>query len=107
MRIQNEIESLLQTHFTPAFLLVENESHQHNVPAGSESHFKAVIVADAFVDKRLVQRHQLVYKALGDVVRDQIHALALHTYTPEEWQTRQENAPDSPACRGGSQHQAS
>lgn len=100
MHVQKQIESLLQENFSPQHISVENESYQHNVPAGSESHFKVVLVASVFSGKRLVARHQLVYKALGDVVKNQIHALALHTYTPEEWTNRQ-TAPDSPKCRGG------
>ena len=101
MQVQTEIENLLKSALSPQYLVVENESHQHNVPAGSESHFKVVIVSDAFIDKRLVARHQLVYKALGDVVKNKIHALALHTYTASEWTERQA-APDSPLCHGGS-----
>ena len=101
MQVQTEIENLLKSALSPRHLDVENESHQHNVPAGSESHFKVVIVSDAFIDKRLVARHQLVYKALGDVVKNKIHALALHTYTADEWSERQA-APESPLCHGGS-----
>lgn len=101
MQVQTEIENLLKSALSPQHLDVENESHQHNVPAGSESHFKVVIVSDAFIDKRLVARHQLVYKALGDVVKNKIHALALHTYTADEWSERQA-APESPLCHGGS-----
>ena len=49
-----------------------------------------------------MQRHQLVYRALGPLMQD-LHALALHTYTPDEW-ANEGGAPDSPACRGGSKH---
>ena len=101
MQVQIQIEDLLTSYFSPQQLRVENESNQHNVPPGSESHFKVTIVSDAFSDKALVARHQLVYKALGDIVKTQIHALALHTYTPPEWQARQATSPDSPACLGG------
>ncbi len=48
-------------------------------------HFDAVVVAAAFAGKRPVQRHQLVYAALGDAVGNEIHALALQVYTPEEY----------------------
>ncbi|MDF3935601.1 BolA/IbaG family iron-sulfur metabolism protein, partial [Pseudomonas citronellolis] len=47
-------------------------------------------------------RHQKVYATLGELM-GQFHALALHTYTPEEW-AEQGAAPDSPTCRGGSKH---
>ncbi|SDU12037.1 BolA family protein [Halopseudomonas salegens] len=85
---------------SPAHLELTNESHMHNVPPGSESHFKAVVVSDAFGDLTRVRRHQAVYAALGELMQ-RIHALALHTYTPEEWQARTA-APDSPQCLGGS-----
>jgi acid stress-induced BolA-like protein IbaG/YrbA len=52
---------------------------------GDGQHFNAVIVSDAFAGKRLVQRHQLVYAALGDRMREEIHALSMKTLTPEEF----------------------
>ena len=60
------------------------------------------IAGGAFAGKGGVQRHQLVYRALGPLMQD-LHALALHTYTPDEW-ANEVGAPDSPACRGGSKH---
>lgn len=81
---------------------VTNESHLHNTPPGSESHFKVVIVSAAFEGKMPVKRHQMIYGLLADELREQIHALALHTYTPAEWQARNQTAPTSPDCRGGS-----
>ncbi len=55
---------------------------------GDGQHFNAIIVSDAFAGKRLIQRHQLVYAALGDRMREEIHALSMKTYTPQEWQDR-------------------
>lgn len=52
---------------------------------GDGQHFTAVIVSDAFVGKRLIQRHQIVYAALGDRMREEIHALSMKTLTPEEF----------------------
>lgn len=49
------------------------------------THFEAVIVSPAFVGKNMVQQHQLVYAALGDRMRAEIHALGMKTYTPEKW----------------------
>ena len=49
------------------------------------THFESVIVSNAFVGKSMVQQHQLVYKALGDRMRSEIHALSMKTYTPEQW----------------------
>ena len=49
------------------------------------SHFEAIVVSPAFVGKNMVQQHQLVYAALGDRMRAEIHALSMKTYTPEKW----------------------
>ncbi|MDB5838066.1 MAG: BolA family transcriptional regulator [Herminiimonas sp.] len=53
---------------------------------GDGQHFNAIIVSNAFTGKRLIQRHQLVYAALGDRMREEIHALSMKTLTPEEFQ---------------------
>lgn len=100
---QAMLDEALQS-LSPVHLELSNESHMHNVPPGSESHFKAVIVSAAFNELSRVRRHQAVYGALGDLMQ-RIHALALHTYTPAEWQARQ-TAPDSPQCMGGSKADA-
>ncbi|GIW43678.1 MAG: BolA family transcriptional regulator [Candidatus Binatia bacterium] len=56
---------------------------------GDGNHFRATVVCEDFAGKSLVQRHQMVYAALGDAMRERIHALAIGAYTPEEWQRRQ------------------
>lgn len=53
---------------------------------GDGQHFSAIIVSDVFAGKRMIQRHQLVYAALGDRMREEIHALSMKTLTPEEFQ---------------------
>ena len=53
--------------------------------SGDGQHFEALIVSDAFTGKNRVQRHQLVYRALGDRMREEVHALSMRTMTPEEW----------------------
>src|ERR1043166_1237684 len=93
------IKEKLQAYFQPSYLEVVNESHQHSVPPGSESHFKVTLVSEVFVGINQVKRHQTVYEVLKDEMKN-IHALSLHTYTPEEWQEK-EGAPLSPKCRGG------
>lgn len=102
MTVQQTIENKLSTGFTPSYLEVVNESFMHNVPAGSESHFKVVIVSDEFAGKRLIGRHRAVNQILADELANDIHALAIHTYTEQEWHTLQQSAPDSPNCMGGS-----
>ena len=94
-------EKLLAT-FQPDHLDVVNESHMHSVPPNSETHFKLVIVADVFSAKRKVARQQSVYQLLAEELAGPVHALAMHTYSPEEWENRAAPAPDSPNCLGGS-----
>jgi acid stress-induced BolA-like protein IbaG/YrbA len=55
---------------------------------GDGQHFEAIVVSPAFEGRSRVRRHQLVYAALGDRMRDEIHALSMTTLTPAEWQTR-------------------
>ena len=57
----------------------------HLEVSGDGQHFTAIIVSPAFTGKRLIQRHQLVYAALGDRMREEIHALSMKTLTPEEF----------------------
>ncbi|MEI6719321.1 MAG: BolA family protein [Betaproteobacteria bacterium] len=58
---------------------------EHLEVAGDGQHFEAVIVSAAFAGKSRVQRHQLVYAALGDRMRQEIHALSMRTLAPDEW----------------------
>ncbi|XQW84154.1 BolA family protein [Thalassotalea piscium] len=103
MSIEAVIEQKLLSAFSPLYLDVINESHKHNVPPGSESHFKVIIVAEDFEGDRLIARHRAVNKVLATELADHIHALALHTYTEKEWKDYyQENTPLSPKCLGGS-----
>ena len=106
MTIQVTIEQKLAEALSPAHLEVVNESHQHNVPPNSETHFKVVVVADAFEAQRKVARHQSVYALLRDELEGPVHALALHTYTRDEWAERFGEAPLSPPCLGGSKAEA-
>ena len=61
---------------------------EHVEVSGDGHHFEAVIVSAAFNGKRKVQQHQVVYHALGDRMREEIHALSMQTLTPEEWAAR-------------------
>jgi acid stress-induced BolA-like protein IbaG/YrbA len=56
---------------------------------GDGAHFEALIVAQAFAGKSRVARHQLVYAALGERMREEVHALSMTTLTPDEWAARQ------------------
>ena len=101
MNMQDTITSLLENSFAPSHLEVENETHRHNVPADSESHFKVTLVSDQFNGLPLIKQHRLVNEALAEPL-SKIHALALHTYNPDQWQQRQQISPESPPCKGGS-----
>ena len=101
MSIQAQIEDKLKT-LSPIWLTVENESHRHNVPPESETHFKVTLVSERFEGMMPVKRHQQLYALLADELAGPVHALALHPYTPNEWQARGGQRPDSPDCRGGS-----
>lgn len=101
MQIQQQIEHKLSAQFAPLHLEVKNESHMHNVPEGSESHFRVVLVASQFEGKPLIQRHRAVNAILDQELKGEIHALALHTMTPEEWFAKGGEAPESPPCLGG------
>jgi acid stress-induced BolA-like protein IbaG/YrbA len=60
----------------------------HVEVVGDGHHFEAVIVSPEFRGKTRVQQHQVVYRALGDRMREEIHALSMKTLTPEDWATR-------------------
>lgn len=100
MQMQNKIEQKLNDALSPQHLEVINESGNHNVPPGSESHFKVVMVSDSFVDESLVKRHQKLYQVLAEELKTGVHALALHLYTLEEWREKHGQAPLSPPCMG-------
>lgn len=61
---------------------------EHVAVEGDGQHFYATIVSAAFEGQRLIKRHQLVYGALGDRMREEIHALSMKTLTPAEWQNK-------------------
>lgn len=82
-------------------LEVINESDRHNVPPGSESHFKLVLVADAFEGVGLLARHRRINALLAVELAGPIHALAIHAYTRAEWEERTGRALMSPPCLGG------
>lgn len=100
MSIKQQMEDKLKAELMPSYLAVVNESHMHAVPPNSETHFKVIIAASAFEKKRAVQCHQIIYGLLKDKLEGGVHALALHTFTPEEWLSS-DSAPDSPECMGG------
>ena len=95
------IESRLSEAFNPFHLEVVDESSNHDVPEGAQSHFKVTLVSAALDGLSLVQRHRRINQLLADQFSEGLHALALHTYTPEEWFEKGGQASDSPPCLGG------
>ena len=74
-----EITKLIETGFADAIVRVES---------GDNTHFAALVVAAEFDGKRSLARHQLVYKCLGKLVGNEIHALSITALTPREWRER-------------------
>ena len=101
MNRQQTIEHKLRQALAPVHLEVVNETHMHNVAEDAESHYKVIAVSGQFNGRSLLQRHRLINAALASELADGIHALALHTLTPEEWAEKNGQAPDSPPCLGG------
>lgn len=86
------IRSVLQDSLQPAVLEIYDDSASHAGHAGAQSgggHFYATIVADAFEGKSPVQRHQLVYRALGELMRSEIHAISIKAFTKPEYQLKE------------------
>lgn len=93
------IEVLIQA-IDPKVLKIIDESYQHHVPQGGESHFKLLIVSSQFETLTRIQRHKLVHKLLASEFAQGLHALSLNLFTPQEWE-KNAVVPDTPACRGG------
>ncbi len=101
MNVQQTIESKITASLAPTHLRVIDESHMHSVPPGAQSHFKLVIVSDAFEGRPLIRRHQMVNGVLADELKERIHALSMETLTASEWRERGGRTTDTPPCLGG------
>ena len=84
MFVQNKIEKLLKDNLNVSNLLIRNDSYKHNVPPNSESHFNVQIVSDDFEDLSQIQRHKIVYKAVGALLAE-IHAFSITAMTTSEF----------------------
>jgi BolA family transcriptional regulator, general stress-responsive regulator len=85
---RSRIEARLRAELAASHVDVEDESHRHAGHAGAASgggHFRATIVSDRFAGLSRVARQRLVYGALAAEMKDEIHALAMRTFTREEW----------------------
>ena len=94
--IESQIVNTLSSFMNLASLKIINESFMHNVPEGSESHFKIVVVTNDFNNLSIIQRHKLIYKTL-DSLMNKIHALSIHAFNEEEFKLNPVIL-DSPEC---------
>ena len=101
MSRKQRIEERIQQALQPLYLDVVDESYMHAVPPDSESHFKLLVVSETFEGVSLIERHRRLNELLTDELSQGLHALTMHTWTPEEWYAKG-GAPESPPCRGGS-----
>lgn len=99
--IAQRIEAILAQALPLAHLEVHNESGGHNVPPGSETHFKVVLVSEAFAGLSRIARHRQVNSLLAAELAGPVHALSVHAYTTQQWQQRYADVPLSPPCLGG------
>merc|ERR1712037_1041798 len=99
------MRKVLEHKFNPTHLELLNESSGHNVPAGSETHFKVLVVSQSFDSVRLVDRHRMVNDALSEELSQGLHALSIVAKTEEQWRKMLEDGraavEGSPQCRGG------
>lgn len=102
-RVESAIRSKLTSALQPAYMEIVNESYKHSVPPDSESHFKVVVVSDAFEGKSLIDRHRLVNTILQDELKNDIHALSIQAKTLGQWSANPSVA-STPNCMGGGKH---
>ena len=94
--IESQIINTLSPSMNLSSLKIINESFMHNVPKGSESHFKIVVVTNDFNNLSIIKRHKLIYKTLDNLM-NKIHALSIHAFNEEEFKLNPVIL-DSPEC---------
>ncbi len=94
----SRITTSLQQHFAPQFIELVDESYKHQVPEGSESHFKLTLVSSHFNSLTRIERHRMVNTVLSPEMETGLHALSLALYTPEEW-AKHPNTHSTPPCQ--------
>lgn len=83
MKIQDALKNKIESALSPVVLTIENESHKHSSGLGAESHFKVLVVSDAFKGVSRVERQRVVFDLLAQEMKV-IHALSLRLLTLEE-----------------------
>jgi len=102
--VAQTIQNKLTEAFQPTHLEVRNESHMHNVPLHSETHFKVLVVSSHFEGITPINQHRNVNTVLAHELQHGVHALSIVTKTPQQWQVMQQQGQTidpSPKCRGG------
>jgi BolA family transcriptional regulator, general stress-responsive regulator len=97
MHRTQRLNDVLAKTLAPELLQIENESNQHQVPEGSESHFKIIIVSTKFEKLNRISRHRLVFSSVSEEFKN-MHALTLSLYTPSEWENKSKPPEASPKC---------
>lgn len=96
----HRIQSLVQDNLQPLHMELENESSQHSVPPGSETHFKILVVSDIFKTLSRVDRQRKVHALLAQEFKTGLHALTIRALTDEEWKKQGGASFVSPECQG-------
>ena len=87
MSTARAIEKALEERLRPERLRIEDQSHLHSGHAGAEDgrgHFEVIVVSRAFAGKSRIERHRLVFAAVGELMQTAIHALSIHAHAPDE-----------------------
>jgi stress-induced morphogen len=101
--IETAMRAKLETAFQPIHLVLENESHTHNVAEGSETHFKLLLVSKKFEGIPRIGRQRLVHDCLKvELQPGAVHALTQRLLSPQEWIEQGVVDVESPPCFGGS-----
>lgn len=89
MNIKDTIENKLKEHIEVKYIDISDTTGQHvnhqNFDGGH--HLSAIIVSDDFASKTLLERHKIVYEALDTMIKNEIHAFSMKTYTQDEWKS--------------------
>lgn len=102
MKLQNSIQAKIEKAFKPSHFEIENESSNHHRPAGSETHFRLVVVSDHFEGVSRVERQRQVAALFDEERAAGLHALTQRVMTTKEWDAvKADFEMKSPTCRGG------
>lgn len=107
--IYAHLRSRLEASFAPSTLIIENESHRHSSGKGAESHFKVLVVSDAFAHQSLLERHRAVNTAVQMDGQLPVHALSIKAVTEAQFAAGADElmaAFTTPPCLGGEKKKA-